>query len=114
MCTVFLLACWDHNSEIAEESLPSPSGTMSYRDMVLRNQDVQQGHTVSNTKNAGGSMSMVALLSKHIAPSAANSGTGSSDCAVDGFVVVTRKKQHEVGMATSPLNPKQSIITRPL
>jgi hypothetical protein len=87
---------------------------MSYRNVVLRNQDMQQGHTVSNTKNAGGSMSMVALLSKHIAPSAANSDTGSSDCAIDGFVVVTRKKQCEVGMATSPVNPKHSIITGPL
>jgi hypothetical protein len=80
---------------------------MSYRDVVLRNQDMQQEHTVSNTKNAGDSMSMVAVLSKDIAPSEAISDTWSSDFAVDGFVVVTRKKQREVGMATSPLNPKQ-------
>jgi len=87
---------------------------MSYRDVVLRNQDMQQEHTVSNTKNAGGSMSMVAVLSKDIVPSEAISDAGSSDSPVDGFVVVTRKKQHEVGMATSPLNPKQSNITGPL
>jgi len=57
---------------------------------------------------------MVAVLSKDIVSSEAISYTASSDCAVDGFIVVTRKKQCEVGKATSPLNPKQSNITGPL
>jgi hypothetical protein len=57
---------------------------------------------------------MVAVLSEDVARINAISDTGSSDCAVDGFIVVTRKKQCEVGMATSPLNPKQSNITGPL
>jgi len=107
---VFSLAYRDHNSEIAEGSLPSPSVTVSCRDVVSRNEDMRQEHTGSNTKNAGGSMLMV----KDIVSSEAISYTGSSDCAVDGFVVFTRKKQCEVGKATSPLNPKQSNITRPL
>jgi len=59
-------------------------------------------------------MLMVAVLSKDIVSSEAISYTGSSDCAVVGFVVVTRKKQCEVGKATSSLKPKQSNITRPL
>lgn len=74
---------------------------------------MQQEHTVSNTKNAGGSMLMVFALSKDIAPGEAISDTGSCDYD-DGFVVVTRKKQCEVGKATSPLNPKQSKILGPL
>ena len=70
---------------------------------------MQQEH-----QECSGCMSMVAVLSKDIVPSEAISDAGSSDSPVDGFVVVTRKKQHEVGMATSPLNPKQSNITGPL
>jgi len=76
---------------------------MSYRDVVLRNQDMQQEHTVSNTKNAGGSMSMVAVLSKDIVPSEAISDTGSGPLTVLLMDSLLSQGRSSVSLGRQPL-----------
>jgi hypothetical protein len=101
------------SKEIPEGSLPSQAASMTYKDIVLRNQRMWQERAISNTKNAGSSMPTATVDSKDDATSEAINETGSSDSRVDGFVVVTRKKRREVEMATPPVNPKQSKNTEP-
>jgi hypothetical protein len=49
---------------------------------------------------------MAAVVRKDDAATEASEETGSADSPVDGFIVVTKKKRRDVGMATSSVNPK--------
>jgi hypothetical protein len=81
-----------------------PQSLMSYRDMLSRSLNVCKECAISNTSNACSSMSTTAVVSKDVAISEAANKTESSD----GFVTVSRKKWHEVTVASPPVNPKLS------
>jgi hypothetical protein len=58
---------------------------------------------VRNTDLTDSSLSTVAVVGKGVEPTAAINETGSSNPAVDGFVVVARRKRREVWIATLPV-----------
>jgi hypothetical protein len=80
----------------------------SYRDIVLRNQNILQARAVHNARNVRvcNSSPQGAVVSNDDAASEVIPETGSSEAADGDYVVVTRKKRRDVGMATPPVNPK--------
>jgi hypothetical protein len=84
----------------AERSLLSQTESMTYKDVVIKNQRMRQERAVSSTKNVGSSVPAAAVVSKDDDVSETNNEIGSADSPIDGYVVVTKKKRREGGMET--------------
>jgi hypothetical protein len=68
---------------------------------------MRQERAVGNTKNMGSSAPAAAVVSKDDDVSETNNETGSADSPIDGYIVVTKNKRREGGMATPSVNPKE-------